>query len=142
MPVVESLGYELYDIEYVKEGQEWFVRLYIDSPKGIDLDDCEKVSDAVGEELDRIDPISTAYLLEVSSCGLERRLRERKHFEAAISQNVEVKVYKAIDKQKVVIGELKLVEDDGITITDDENKEIKVEFDNISNAKILFDWEE
>ena len=142
LPVVESLGYELYDIEYVKEGQEWFVRLYIDSENGIDLDDCEKVSNAVGEELDRVDPISTAYSLEVSSCGLERRLRERKHYEAAVSQNVEVKVYKAINKEKVITGELKVVEDDGIIITDDENKETKVEFDNISNAKILFDWEE
>lgn len=142
LPVVENLGYVLYDIEYVKEGQDWYVRLFIDSEKGIDLDDCEKVSDAVGEELDRVDPIATQYLLEVSSCGLERRLREKKHFEEAISQNIEVKVYKAIDKEKIFTGTLQSVEDNFIVLVNEEDTEVKIDFDNISNAKILFNWEE
>ncbi len=142
LPVTEKLGYELYDIEYVKEGQDWYVRLYIDSENGINLDDCEKVSDAVGEELDRVDPIATAYLLEVSSCGLERRLREKKHFEAALEKNVEIKLFKTINKSKTISGILKEVTDVEITICTDEGTEERISFDNISNAKILFDWEE
>lgn len=142
LPVTEKLGYELYDIEYVKEGQDWYVRLYIDSENGINLDDCEKVSDVVGEELDRVDPIATAYLLEVSSCGLERRLREKKHFEAALEKNVEIKLFKTINKSKTISGILKEVTDVEITICTDEGTEERISFDNISNAKILFDWEE
>lgn len=142
LPVVQSLGYDLYDVEYIKEGGDWYVRLYIDSKKGIDLDDCEKVSDAVGEELDRVDPIPTSYSLEVSSCGLERRLREKKHFEAAISQNIEVKVYRAINKEKIFTGILKAVDENSITLENEQDKEIQIDFDNISNAKILFNWEE
>lgn len=142
LPVVEKLDYELYDVEYVKEGQDWYVRLYIDSENGINLDDCEKVSDAVGEELDRVDPISTAYLLEVSSCGLERRLRENKHFVAAIGKNVEINLFKAINKNKTIVGILKEVTDADVLVCTEDNVEEKVSFDNISSAKILFDWEE
>lgn len=142
-PVVNNLGYSLYDIEYVKEGKEWFLRLYIDNEKGIDLDDCEKVSNAVSDELDKVDPIESAYSLEVSSCGLERRLRERKHYEAAMQKRVEVGLFKALEKSKKIIGELECVNDDSIIVLDEEkNKKIEINFDNISNAKILFNWEE
>ena len=141
-PVVNKLGYELYDVEYLKEGQDWYLRLYIDNENGIDLDDCEKVSNAVGEELDRVDPIEAAYLLEVSSCGLERRLRELKHFKAAINQNVEIKLYKAINKNKVFSGILKEVTDAEIIICTEEGTNESISFDNISNAKILYNWEE
>ena len=79
-PKVEQLNYELYDLEYVKEGSEWFLRLYIDSKeKSIDLEDCEKVSNEISDLLDVKDPIVTSYNLEVSSCGLERHLRELNH---------------------------------------------------------------
>jgi ribosome maturation factor RimP len=142
-PVVNNLGYSLYDIEYVKEGKEWFLRLYIDNEKGIDLDDCEKVSNAVSDELDKVDPIESAYSLEVSSCGLERRLRERKHYEAAVQKRVEIGLFKALEKSKKIIGELECVNDDSIIVLDEEkNKKIEINFDNISNAKILFNWEE
>ena len=142
-PVVNNLGYSLYDIEYVKEGKEWFLRLYIDNEKDIDLDDCEKVSNAVSDELDKVDPIESAYSLEVSSCGLERRLRERTHYEAAMQKRVEVGLFKALEKSKKIIGELECVNDDSIIVLDEEkNKKIEINFDNISNAKILFNWEE
>lgn len=140
-PIVEELGYELYDIEYVKENQEWFVRLFIDNESGIDLDDCEKVSEAVGEELDRVDPISTSYSLEVSSCGLERRLREPRHYEAAKGKQVTISLFKPIDKKRNFEGILNDVKDEEIIITSD-NKEIEIAFADISNAKILFNWEE
>lgn len=141
LPIVENLNYELYDVEYVKEGQDWFLRLYIDKEDGIDLDDCEKVSDAVGEELDRVDPISSSYSLEVSSCGLERRLRAKKHFTSAVDKNIEVKLFKAINKKKSFIGKLKDVTENTIVVSNDGTNE-EISMDNIANAKILFDWEE
>lgn len=141
-PVVEELGYSLYDIEYVKEGKEWFLRLYIDNANGIDLDDCEKVSNAVSDELDRVDPIESAYSLEVSSCGLERRLREVKHFEAALDKKVEISLFKPMNKIRKFVGVLKKVDNDMIKILDESGNEVEISFDNISNAKILFNWEE
>ena len=98
-PIVNELGYKLYDVMYVKEGKEYYLRIFIDHENGIDLDDCEKVSNRISDMLDEVDPISTQYNLEVSSCGLERHLREIEHYEAAIDKNVEVKFFKAIDGQ-------------------------------------------
>ena len=115
-PVVENLGYELYDVEFLKEGISWFLRVYIDSENGIDLDDCEKVSNVVGDVLDEEDPISMQYTLEVSSCGLERNLREKRHFELAINKEIEVKLYKALNGKKVLNGNLLDVSDENITI--------------------------
>lgn len=140
-PLINELGYELYDVMYLKEGSEWFLRIFIDSDKGIDLDDCEKVSVRVGELLDEKDPISTSYSLEVSSCGLERHLREKEHFEKAIGKNIEVKFFKPIDGKKSICGELIKFED-GLLVVKTEDTEIKVNLDDISSAKILFDWEE
>ena len=97
LPVVEELGYKLYDVLYVKEGADWYLRLFIDNEKGIDLEDCEKVSNAVGEKLDEVDPIENAYVLEVSSCGLERHLRDEKQFKVAIGKKIEVKLFKALE---------------------------------------------
>ena len=141
LPIVEELGYKLYDVLYVKEGADWYLRLFIDSEKGIDLDDCEKVSNAVGEKLDEVDPIENAYVLEVSSCGLERHLREKEHFEKAIGKNIEVKFFKPINGEKSISGEL-LKFEDGLLIIKTEWKEVKVNLDDISSAKILFNWEE
>lgn len=140
-PLINELGYELYDVMYLKEGSEWFLRIFIDSDKGIDLDDCEKVSVRVGELLDEKDPVSTSYSLEVSSCGLERHLREKEHFEKAIGKNIEVKFFKPIDGKKSICGELIKFED-GLLVIKTEDTEIKVNLDDISSAKILFDWEE
>ena len=140
-PLINELGYELYDVVYLKEGSEWFLRIFIDSEKGIDLDDCEKVSNRVGELLDEKDPISTSYSLEVSSCGLERHLREKEHFEKAIGKNIEVKFFKPINGEKSISGEL-LKFEDGLLIIKTEWKEVKVNLDDISSAKILFNWEE
>ena len=142
-PIIEQLGYELYDVEFVKEGSDWFLRIYIDSKeKTIDLDDCEKVSNVLGDVLDEKDPISTAYNLEISSCGLERHLRERKHFEAAINKQVEFKLYTQFEGSKLYTGKLMKVTNEAVTILDDNENEIKIELSNISSAKILFNWEE
>lgn len=141
-PIVEKLGYKFYDVEYIKEGKEWFLRVYIDSENGIGLEDCEKVSGPISEELDIVDPIQSSYSLEVSSCGLERKLREKRHFDAAISKDIEVKLYKSVDKEKNHIGKLLETDDEGIVMTNEKNEKVRIEYDNISSAKILFNWEE
>ena len=93
---VEELGYELYDVIYEKEAQDYYLRIFIDTPEGISLDDCEKVNDAINPILDEANYIKDQYFLEVSSPGVERRLRKDKHFEASIGQEVEVSLYSPI----------------------------------------------
>lgn len=140
--MLKRFGYELYDVQFLKEGSDWFLRLFIDSESGIDLDDCEKVSNKVGELLDEKDPISTPYNLEVSSCGLERHLRDLKHYEAGIGKKAEFKLYKSINDSKVIEGKIIKVDNDGILISDDDEQEIFLTLSDISSAKILFNWEE
>ena len=91
---INDLGYELYDIEYVKEGKDFFLRIYIDSEKGIDLNDCEKVSNSITEILDEEDYIKEQYFLEVSSPGVERILRKEKHLKDNIENEIEIKLFK------------------------------------------------
>ncbi|MCM1253250.1 MAG: ribosome maturation factor RimP [Clostridium sp.] len=124
MPIVERFGVEIYDIEYVKEGSEWYLRAYIDKPDGVNIDDCENVSRALSDELDREDFIQDAYILEVSSPGLGRALKKDKHLKKSLGEEVEIKTYKPIDKQKEFCGVLKSYDADSITITM-ENEEKK-----------------
>lgn len=141
LDTVEGLGYVLYDVEFVKEGKDHFLRVYIDNQKGIDLDDCEKVSNAVDPILDEKDPISTSYSLEVSSCGLERHLREEKHYKMAIGKEIAITLYKAIDGNREIEALLKDVSKNKIVIKAEE-KELEIEMSDIASAKILFKWEE
>ena len=140
-PTVEQLGYLLYDVEYVKEGKEYFLRIYIDNENGIDLDDCEKVSTAIDPILDEADPISASYSLEVSSCGLERHLREERHYTMAIGKEIEVKLFKPLGSKRELEGVLKSFLD-GKVILETEENEVVIEISNIASAKILFKWEE
>lgn len=141
LPIVNELGYKLYDVMYLKEGKEYYLRIFIDHENGIDLDDCEKVSNRISDMLDEVDPISTQYNLEVSSCGLERHLREIEHYEAAVGKNIELKFFKAVDGQKQVEGILKTIKED-VIIIETEEKEFEVKIDDVSSAKILFNWED
>ena len=143
LPVVENLGYKLYDVEFVKESSDYFLRIYIEKDgHTIDLDDCEKVSNAVGEELDKEDPISSAYNLEVSSCGLERHLREPKHFEWAVEKEISVKLYKSLNGSKQYDGVLQGFKDNTLRIKLESNAEIEINLDEVSSAKILYNWED
>ena len=99
---IEKLGYNLYDVEYTKEGKDYFLRIYIDSQKGISLEDCEKVTGEVNDLLDTADYIKEGYFLEVSSTGIERLLRKEKHLEGAIGEEIEIKLFKTIEKQKTL----------------------------------------
>ena len=135
---INDLGYELYDVEYVKEGKDYFLRIYIDSQKGIDLDDCEKVSNAITETLDKEDYIKEQYFLEVSSPGVERVLRKEKHLKDNIEEEVQIKLFKPLDGQKQYKGILKDFNNEYITIFNTE--EIKIDRKNISQIKTVFNW--
>jgi len=135
---INDLGYNLYDVEYVKEGRDYFLRIYIDSEKGIDLDDCEKVSNAITEILDKEDYIKEQYFLEVSSPGIERVLRKEKHLKDNIDTEVQIKLFKPLDGQKQYKGILKDFSNDYITIFTTE--EIKIDRKNISQIKTVFNW--
>ena len=139
-PIIEKEGYELYDVEYAKEGKNYFLRIFIDSPKGIDLNDCEKVNDAITDILDKENYIKEQYFLEVSSPGIERVLRKEKHLKQNIGQQINVKLFKKDENgQKEYIGELKGFDDLKITIEQDGN-EVNIERKNISQIKTVYNW--
>lgn len=143
LPIIEQLGYKLYDVEFVKESSDWFLRIYIEKDgHTIDLDDCEKVSNVVSDKLDEADPISSAYNLEVSSCGLERHLREIKHFEWAVGKKILVKLYKANNGNKQYEGFFSEFKDGALNIKQESNDEVIIKLEDIASAKILYDWEE
>ena len=122
-PIVEEYHVEIYDVEYVKEGNEYYLRAFIDKPEGVNIEDCEKVSRALSDELDKEDFIPEAYILEVSSPGLGRALKKDKHFQKSIGQDVEIKLFKPIDKCKEFAGTLESFDADSITVNiDGESK--------------------
>ena len=136
---IEKLGYSLYDVEYVKEGPEYYLRIYIDKELGIDLNDCEKVSNEINEILDKADYIKEQYYLEVSSPGIERKLRKDKHLEQNISKNVEIKLFKKDNNgKKEYTGKLKAFNQEEIIIETD--KEIAIERKNIAQIKTIYEW--
>lgn len=137
--IIEDLGYELYDVLYVKEGKEFYLRVVIDKPTGIDINDCEKVNDAINDVLDEADYIKDQYFLEVSSPGIERNLRKNKHFQAQIGNEIFVKLFKPLEKKKEIRGILKSYSEDEMILIQDE-KEIKIEVKNIALARTVFDW--
>ena len=136
---INDLGYELYDVEYAKEGKDYYLRVFIDKADGIDLNDCEKVSDGINELLDEADYIKEQYFLEVSSPGIERILRKDEHLDANIENKIELKLFKPINKEKSIIGILKEYDKDFITV-EMENDELVVERKNISQIKTVYEW--
>ena len=138
-PIVERVGVSIYDVEYVKEGNDWYLRVYIDKPEGVNINDCEVVNRALSAKMDELDFIDDAYILEVSSPGLGRALKKERHFEKSIGQEVEVKTYKAIDKEKQFVGILQSYEDGVITI-DTGKKEMKFEKADVASVRLTFDF--
>ena len=136
---INDLGYELYDVEYAKEGKDYFLRIFIDKPEGIDLNDCEKVNDGINDLLDQADYIKEQYFLEVSSPGIERTLRKDKHLEASIDSLVEVKLFKPIEKQKVIQGILKEFNKESILIEVEEGN-LEISRKDISVIKTVYEW--
>ena len=136
---VQELGYNLYDVEYVKEGKDYFLRVYIDKDNGITLDDCEIVSNGITEILDNADYIKEQYFLEVSSPGVERILKKDKHLKSNIGANVQVKLFKPLDGKKQYEGILKDFDSDNIKI-ETSSQILEIDRQNIGQIKTIFDW--
>lgn len=138
-PIVAEYGVRIYDVEYVKEGSDWYLRAYIDKDEGVTIDDCENVSRALNVKLDEEDYIEDAYILEVSSPGLGRKLTKERHFMQSMGLEVELKTYKPVDKKKEFIGILTGYENGAVTISED-GKEHTFSKDEIANVRLTFDF--
>ncbi|MBO4468117.1 MAG: ribosome maturation factor RimP [Clostridia bacterium] len=131
---VESQGVDLWDVVFVKEGASHYLRVFIDSPDGVTIDDCTNVSHAIDPIIDEADPIDVSYYLEVSSPGLNRELKKEKHFKAFIGSDVTVKLYKAFDGKKQITGKL-IGYDGGPVLKTDSGEQIG--FDQSQISKVL-----
>jgi len=115
-PLVEAAGCSLWDVEYVREAGQWFLRIYIDKEGGVSINDCEAVSRPLSDALDEADPIEGSYVLEVSSAGADRPLKKPEHFAAFMGAEVEVRLYRAVDGRKDHVGTLSGYENGDVTI--------------------------
>ncbi len=146
---IEEQGYDLYDVEYVKEGKDFYLRIYIEKicdesnlNNVITLNDCEKVNDIVNPILDEADIIKEQYYLEVSSTGIEKNLRKFEHYEKAINKEIQIKLFKKDEKgNKEIKGILKKISPHEITI-EEFGKNVNVDISNIAQAKTIYNWEE
>ncbi|KXG10587.1 ribosome maturation factor RimP [Anoxybacillus rupiensis] len=138
-PILNDMNLELVDIEYVKEGKNWFLRVFIDSEQGIDIEQCGIVSEKLSEKLDEVDPIPYNYFLEVSSPGAERPLKKAADFAKAVGKNVYIKTYEPIEGEKEFEGELTAFDGETATITVKQKtrtKTIDIPYEKIANARL------
>ncbi|MCI8719178.1 MAG: ribosome maturation factor RimP [Lachnospiraceae bacterium] len=140
MPLIEENNFELVDIEYVKEADRFYLRVYIDKEGGITIDDCEIISRTLEEKLDAKNFISDSYILEISSPGLGRPLKKEKDFERSIGKEVEIKLYRAINRQKDFEGVLKSYTAEQVTIEIDDKEEMVFERKDIALIRLSFDF--
>lgn len=139
-PITDELEYFLWDISFVKEGAVWYLRVFIDRDEGISIEDCETVTAPVSDMLDREDPIEQSYILEVGSAGLERELVREEHFEACTGDTVQVKLIRAVDSEKDIIGTLLSADRDKITVRTDESTEKEYMLADIAHVKLYLDF--
>lgn len=139
VPIAEANQVSIYDVEYVKEGSDYYLRAYIDKPEGVNIQDCENVSRALSDALDEEDFIPDAYILEVSSPGLGRALKKDKHLQVSIGQEVEIKLFKPIDKCKEFSGILESFDADVIVIRDGETART-FERSDVALIRLAFDF--
>lgn len=139
-PVVENMGYELTAVEYIKEGSNWFLRIYIDKENGVDIDDCQGVSQKISELLDNNDPIPQSYFLEVSSPGIERILQTDKDFMRFQGENININLYSAIDGRKKYTGKLGPVSTDKMSLVQDDGTIIELPREKIAQVRLA--WKE
>ncbi len=145
MPILNTNHFQLVDLEYVKEGQSWFLRVYIDKPGGINIEECALVSDLLGEQLDQADPdpIPQAYVLEVSSPGAERSLKNEADYQTAINQYIHVSLYAAIAKKKFYEGYLRQLSADELTLDYKDKgrlKQITIPRKNVAKARLAIEF--
>ena len=141
-PMVDERGFELVDVEYVKEGSNWYLRAFIDKPGGISIDDIEPISRELSEKLDQEDFISDAYILEVSSPGLGRPLKKDKDFVRSIDEEIEIHLYRAINKQKEFVGILKEFnkEENTFTVELEDGEETVFNRADVALVRLTFDF--
>ena len=135
LPIVEQNGCTLWDVEYVKEAGDWYLRLYIDKEGGVSIDDCEAVSRAVSDALDAADPIEGSYIFEVSSAGADRPLKKPEHFAAMMGREVEVRLYRAREGRKEFTGVLSGYEDGAVTI-DCGGQQLRFEKPDVAQVRL------
>lgn len=140
-PVINDLGFKVYDIIYEKEAQDYYLRVFIDKDEVISSDDCALVSQTIDPILDEKDFIKGAYLLEVSSPGLERRIRDDAQLEKALNSKIEVHTFKKVNDDKILIGNLISFSENNI-ILDINNENIEIDRKNISTMKTVYEWED
>lgn len=138
-PIAMTHGVGIYDVEYVKEGSDYYLRAYIDKPEGVTIVDCENVSRALSDALDREDFIPDAYILEVSSPGLGRTLKKDRHLAYSIGQEVEIKLYKPLEGIKEFSGVLKSFDRENIVITEDAG-ERSFARDDVAAVRLALDF--
>ena len=138
-PIAEENGVEIYDVEFVKEAGEYYLRAYIDKEGGVTINDCEAVSRRLSDELDKADYIEEAYILEVSSPGLGRTLKKDRHLIKSIGEEVEVKTFKPVEKKKEFVGILKSFDDKTVTI-EEEGTDLIFNRDEIARIRLTFDF--
>ena len=138
-PIVEKYAFELVDVEYVKEGGTFYLRAYIDKPEGITVDDCETVSREFSDRLDEEDFIEEAYIMEVSSPGLGRPLKKEKDFKRSVGEEVEIRTYRPIDREKEFYGVLTAYDENSVTI-DCEGEEKIFQKADIALIRLAFDF--
>ncbi len=139
-PIAETVGVDIWDVSYLKEGAEWYLRVFIDKEEGISLDDCEAVSRPLSKKLDEVDPVPNSYILEVGSAGLERDLIRENHFTTSIGKLIIVKFIIAEDGIKEMICELLGFDKENIKVIY-ENSERTLKLSNIANIKLYVEYE-
>lgn len=139
-PIIEEHQFELVDVEYVKEGSEWYLRAYIDKEGGITVDDCELVSRRMSDLLDEEDYIEGSYIFEVSSPGLGRPLKKEKDYVRSVGKEIEIRTYRAINKEKEFYGILKSYDDNSVTIEMDDKAEMTFAKSEIALIRLAFNF--
>ena len=123
-PAVQAQGCRIWDVEYVREAGQWYLRLYLDKDGGVDILDCEAISRTVSDLLDEADPIESSYVFEVGSAGLERQLKRPGDFERFLGAQVEVRLYQPVDGSKVHIGTLEQYDNGDVTVSDGKTRRV------------------
>ena len=139
-PIVQEQGFELVDVEYVKEGGTWYLRAYIDKEGGITIDDCELVSRAFSDVLDREDFIEDSYIMEGSSPGLGRPLKKEKDYERSMGKELEIRTYRAVDGQKEFYGILTAYDSNSVTVKEENGEEKTFRKNEIALIRLAFDF--
>lgn len=139
-PITDELEYFLWDVSYVKEGALWYLRIFIDRDEGITIEDCERATAPINDILDKTDPISQSYMLEVGSAGLERELLKEEHFEVCIGDRVRIRFIRGIDGEKEICAELKDADKESVTVVLDSGEEKVYSFGDIAFVKLYLDF--